>query len=109
MEKKFCDKCGALHKGPFVSHVCSSSNSSRCSVLDVYDNREVDSTWLASFCERVSVYEYRRGLVRITWDGGQWIAYSYRPGGIEGSYHRLVEVTYRFEVVNLLRSLKIDA
>ena len=33
----------------------------------------------------------------------------YRPGGIDGSYHRLVEVNYRFEVANLLRALKIDA
>ena len=82
---------------------------SRCSVLDVYDNREVDSAWLASFCDRVSGYQFRKGILQIECDGGQWVAYSYRPGGIDGSFHRLVEVNYRFEVANLLRALKIDA
>jgi hypothetical protein len=83
----------------------SPSSSSRCSVLDVYDNREVDSTWLASFCEQVSSGHFRKGFLQIECDDGQWVAYSYRPEGV----HRLVEVNYRFEVANLLRALKIDA
>ena len=87
----------------------SPPSPSRCSVLDVYDNQEVDSTWLASFCDRVSGYQFRKGILQIECDGGQWVAYSYRPGGIDGSYHRLVEVNYRFEGANLLRALKIDA
>lgn len=87
----------------------SPSSSSRCSVLDVYDNRKVDSTWLASFCDQVSAYQFRKGSVQIQCECGQWVAYlvEYKSGKI--THHSLVEVTYRFEVANLLRALKIDA
>jgi hypothetical protein len=81
----------------------SPSSSSRCSVLGVYDNRYVDSTWLASFCERVNSLHFRVDRVSFVCDAGQWIAYSGEQ------WHTLVEVNYRFEVANLLRALKIDA
>jgi hypothetical protein len=83
----------------------SPPSPSRCSVLDVYDNGFVDSTWLACFCERVNSLQFRVDRVSFVCDSGQWIAYldELRP------WHKLVEVNYRFEVANLLRALKIDA
>jgi hypothetical protein len=85
------------------------SDSSRCSTLDVYDNGFVDSTWLASFCQRVSEFQFQKGRVLFECDAGQWIAYSVGFGFNEQSIHKLVEVNYRFEVANLIRALKIDA
>ena len=82
---------------------------SRCSVLDVYDNGFVDSTWLASFCEQVSSWQFRKGFLHIECDCGQWVAYLVEHKSGKITHHRLVDVDYRFEVANLLRALKIDA
>jgi hypothetical protein len=83
--------------------------TSRCSVLDVYDNGFVDFPWLASFCEQVSSLHFRVDRVSFVCDAGQWIAYSGERSGHWHTWHKLVEVNYRFEVANLLRALKIDA
>ena len=75
-----------------------------CPVLDVYDNQEVDSTWLGTFCHRLSDSSFRVDRVLFVCDAGQWVVYL-------NDYwlrHKLVEVSYRFEVANLLKALKIE-
>jgi hypothetical protein len=79
-----------------------------CSVLDVYDNGLVDSTWLSTFCHRATDFFFRVDRVLFVCDAGQWIAYldAAKIGGY--GRHKLVEVNYRFEVANLLKALKIE-
>lgn len=71
------------------------------------DHEPVDSTWLKQIGGTEDSYKYiqfGRALV-FACDSGQWVAYS----RASSHWHKLVEVTTRREVQDILRALKLDA